>query len=241
MRKTILILERDSWLRGVLQESLEALSAEVGVIVAATPEAACQLVDEAQVDLVVLDLGAEHLDGFVVAARLLRTLPELPLIILTRDGAPQLSSELEERHLRTLRKPIDPERLREHALALLARSPRGRITGISAAGILQLLSLEARSGVLVLNTAAGSGRLVIHEGQLVDAEARGARGEEAVFRIADALSRPETELIFEDLLGPFERTIYRHLEGVLLEAARRRDELEREGAAGGETAVGPVS
>ena len=241
MRKTILILERDGWLRGILQESLVSLNSEVRVVAAEAPEAACRLVDEAQVDLVVLDLGADHLDGFVVAARLLRALPEVPLIILTRDGAPQLSSELEERHLRALRKPVDAARLREHLLALLTRWPRGRLTGISAAGILQLLSLEARSGVLILNTAAGTGRLVIHEGQLVDAEARGARGEEAVFRISDALSRPETELVFEDLLGPFERTIHRHLEGMLLEAARRRDELEREGAAGGEGPARPVS
>jgi CheY-like chemotaxis protein len=233
--KTILILEPDPYIRDSLLESLASYP-DLRVVAAAEVQTADRLLDEAQVDLVVVDLGSDLLDGFLVAARLVRTLPEVPVILLTREGAPQVSRELEENHLRVLRKPIELGRFREHVLALLASSPRGRLTGISAAGILQLLSLEARSGVLILVTSAGSGRLIIHEGQLVDAEAMGARGEEAVFRIADALSRPESEIVLEQLVGPVERTIHRPLNGVLLEAARRRDEGLRAGARGNETA-----
>jgi DNA-binding response OmpR family regulator len=240
VRKTTLILQGDAMLRETLSAALSPLEDELQVVAVGDLEQARRLLETRRVDLAVVDLAAPFLDGFILATSLLRSQPAVPVLALTRDGAPQLSPELDERHLRTLRKPVDPLRLREEVLSLAARSPRGRLTGVSAAGVLQLLNMESRSGVLVVDTPTGRCRLTVEDGQLLDAEGLDARGEEAVFRIAGALAQAESELVLEDLVGPVERTIHRSLDCVLLEAARRCDErlLAARRQPGGATASG---
>lgn len=233
MRRNVLIVSPDAGLRGTIEECLRPFGLLIRMLPAGDRESVTQRLAEQRVDLAVLDLDEPTLEGFAVAGLLVRSHPELPILALVRAGSPHPFRNGGDRRLRMVAKPVDPAQLPEIVLDMLPSAPHGRLTGVTAAGLMQLLALEAWSGVLVLDSPAGTGRLVIERGELIDADAHGERGEEAVYRIVEALSRPETEILIEQIAAPVERTIHRPLDGVLLDAVRRHDESLRAGPRGG--------
>jgi CheY-like chemotaxis protein len=227
MRKNLIIVAPDARLRAALLECLAPCSHEVHAVAVADRTAAARLLAERRADLLVTDLSAPLMDGFVAACELLRSAPEVPVLALTHEAAPQVSTDLAA-SLRVLRKPLDLERFREQVLDLLRQAPRGRLSGVSLSGFLQLLSLEARSGVLYVDGGSGLGRLVVSHGELVDARVNELRGEEAAFRILETFAHRQCEILVEELAEPVERSIATPLMSLLLEAARRHDHFVRE-------------
>jgi DNA-binding NarL/FixJ family response regulator len=230
MRKNLIIVEPDPVLRAALLESLAPCSRELNPIAVADRAAAARLMAECRADLLVTDLGAPLMDGFVAACQLLRAAPEVPVLALAHQAAPQVSADLGA-NLRILRKPVDLDHFREQVMELLQRAPHGHLSGVSLSGFLQLLNMEARSGVLYLESSGGLGRLVVYEGELVDARTGATRGEEAAFRILEDFSRRQCEILVEELVEPVERTIGTPLMSLLLESARRHDDLDRDALA----------
>jgi len=223
MRKIVLIVEPEAHLREALVESLAPFDSEILPVAVADRGAAARVLEEHRVDLLVADLGCSLMDGFVTARQLLQLTPDVPVLALAREAAPQLSEDLGVA-LRLLPKPIDLTRFRDSVLLQLERAPRGHLSGVSIVGFLQLMEAEERSGVLVVDTQGGGGRLVVCDGELVDAESTGKRGEEAVFHIVQTLEESGGEIWVEKLVEPVHRTIQARLGWLLLEAARRRDE-----------------
>jgi DNA-binding response OmpR family regulator len=228
MRKNLVILAPDPCLRAALVESLAPYADELQPIAVPDRAAAARLLAERRADLLITDLAAPLMDGFVAACELLRSAPEVPVLALAHEAAPEVSSDLAA-NLRILRKPLDLDSFREQVMDLLQRAPRGHLSGVSLPGFLQLLNLEGRSGLLYVEAAEGHGRLVVCEGELVDATMEDRRGEEAALHIlAKSASRP-CEILVEELVSPPLRTISTPLMSLLLESARRRDDLAREG------------
>ena len=226
MRKSILIVEPDSELRDALVESLSPFRTELCTIAVAEKDAAARVLGERAIDLLVADLGCAPMDGFVTARQLIQMTSDVPVLALAGESAPNLSDGLEA-SLRVLRRPVDFERFREVVLDLLRKAPRGHLSGVSVVGFLQLLSAECRSGVLVVECPSGNGRLVVVEGELVDADWQGVRGEGAIYSIIQNFEDVGGEIWVEQLPDPVERTVNAQLGWLLLEAARRRDDETR--------------
>jgi pSer/pThr/pTyr-binding forkhead associated (FHA) protein len=98
---------------------------------------------------------------------------------------------------------------------------RGSLAEIPPIGLLQLLELERKSGVLEIETATGKARLWIEGGRPVHAETAGATGLEAAAEIA-LLHAGRFTLASEP--SPPERTIEIAMMELVLEASRRFDE-----------------
>jgi DNA-binding response OmpR family regulator len=224
--KQVLILADDPLLRQDLVSCLAPFSRELRVVEVEDETSARQELDGGGVSLVVVDLAGSLMDGFAVASHVLKRLPEVPVVALTRELT--AAAELDRQPgIWMLRKPVDLNRFRERVLTLLDRSPQGHLTDFSLVGLLQLLSFEGRSAVLDVESPEGRGRLVVSRGQLVHAEADGYQGEDAAYRVLTALARTGCNILLERIDPAVERTIHTSLTSILLEVAKRQDDLAR--------------
>jgi pSer/pThr/pTyr-binding forkhead associated (FHA) protein len=98
---------------------------------------------------------------------------------------------------------------------------RGSLAEIPPIGLLQLLELERKSGVLEIESGAGKARLWIEEGCPVHAELADASGLEAALRIAVLRSG---RFVLAAEASPPERSIEIPMMELVLEASRRFDE-----------------
>ncbi len=105
---------------------------------------------------------------------------------------------------------------------------QGSLRTVSLAGLLQLLSAEARSGRLAIESPTVTGFLWLERGLLTHAESSGASGsvdaEAAVDRLCGV---DEGEFTFELGLSPARRTLTGSTDQLLMEAACRRDHADR--------------
>jgi hypothetical protein len=100
-------------------------------------------------------------------------------------------------------------------------SLRGDFAEIPPVGLLQMLELERKSGLLEVEGEGGAARLWIEAGAPVHAESETARGLEAALALA---VRPAGRFRLRPHPGPPERSIAIPMTELVLEASRRLDE-----------------
>lgn len=98
---------------------------------------------------------------------------------------------------------------------------RGDFAEIPPVGLLQMLELERKSGLLEVEGEGGKARLWIEDGAPVHAESEQARGLEAALVLA---VRPAGRFRLAPDPGPPERSIAIPMTELVLEASRRLDE-----------------
>jgi CheY-like chemotaxis protein len=96
---------------------------------------------------------------------------------------------------------------------------RGNIHGLSLIDLLQMMHFARRS-VAIAVRGPTSGQIYLQDGQIIDAESGGLKGEEALRTI---LANP-SGAIHTSVLAPRARNINRDFEGLLLDALRQLDE-----------------
>ena len=96
---------------------------------------------------------------------------------------------------------------------------RGNIHGLSLIDLLQMMHFARRS-VAITVRGPTSGQIYLQDGQIIDAESGGLKGEEALRTI---LANP-SGAIHTSVLSPRPRNIKRDFEGLLLDALRQIDE-----------------
>ena len=98
------------------------------------------------------------------------------------------------------------------------------LTKASLASMLQLYAEDRKSTSLTVKHGKASGSIHLREGVLIHAETGGQTGEDAFLRMAE-WEKPE--VIIVDRLSSSVQSVAQSLQGLLLEAARRRDENHR--------------
>jgi hypothetical protein len=153
-----------------------------------------------------------------------KDLQEVPRFILVDVGE---LSELPSTHLPR----SNPEAIVRRLYALPSRAAvaeredfRGDLQQVSIADLLQLLSMNRRTGVLSLTTPVGAGEVRIADGEIIDAVYRRLEGEKALYRLL-----AETEGAFAFVSGsaaPLRRVqVATHV--LLMEGMRQIDEIRR--------------
>jgi hypothetical protein len=124
--------------------------------------------------------------------------------------------------LRSGREPVSRETGRQPAAARFS----GTLDDLAVADLLQIVQLLGKSAQITVTRDGAESHLWCRDGELIDAQSGSARGEAALFRV---LSFERGWLVAE--LQPVERTrtIFGTSQQLLLEAARRKDELVRRG------------
>ena len=227
-RHKILILDDEAaWLE-VNRETLAQLPSRPEVRTVNGGARAVALLDAEPFRLLVCDLKMPKMDGLQVLAIVRRRFPELRTVVLT-------ALEDEEFRSRAYALGVDlfwlktdiqqnPQMFLDCIESLLGRDLETGFRGIQSKSLMDIIQMEClsrTSSVMRITRGPLVAKIWIQDGELVDAEAEGARGEAAFRRILAWKSGT-----FENMPPELkhERTIFKSVNALLLESAQDLDE-----------------
>ncbi|HUA68302.1 MAG TPA: response regulator [Candidatus Saccharimonadales bacterium] len=227
-RHKILILDDEAaWLE-VNRETLSLLPSKPEIRTVNSGTRAVALLDAEPFRLLICDLKMPKMDGLQVLAIVRRRFPELRTVVLT-------ALEDEEFRSRAYALGVDlfwlktdmqqnPQMFLDCVESLLGRDLETGFRGVQSKSLMDIIQMEclSRSSTLLRITRGPLvAKLWMQNGELIDAEAEGARGEAAFHRILAWKSGT-----FENLPPEpnHERTIFKSVNALLLESAQTIDE-----------------
>ena len=171
--------------------------------------------------LLICDLKMPKMDGLQVLSIVRRRFPELRTVVMTAVQDEEFRSRAYALGVDLFWLKPDTQQNMEMFLecleSLLGRDTEGGFRGVQSKGLMDLIQMEClsqSSTVLRITRGALTGKIWILGGELIDAEAEGARGEAAFHRILEWKSGT-----FENLPSEpdRERTIHKPANALLLE------------------------
>lgn len=240
-RKTVLIVDDSPLIQQIVADAFKPRGFEV--LRAGDGSEGLRQVSETKPDVIVADILMPVMDGWRFCEEVRRNPStfDIPFIFLSTE------SEVRKR-VRGLRlgaddfltKPFAPEELVARAEKLLERSERfrrlasathslsGHTEHLPVADLLQILSLNGKTGSLRLEAKAGMvGRIHFDRGRIVHCELEPVSGEKALFRL---MMWPEARFVLEPLAEEVERTIQGTTATVLMEGFTQWDEIKELGS-----------
>ncbi|HEY5043389.1 MAG TPA: response regulator [Verrucomicrobiae bacterium] len=230
-RNKILILDDDTDWLALCRDLLGTLASRPEIFTANTARRALALIETEKIRLLICDLKMPRIDGLQMLAIVRRRFPELRTVVLS-------GLEDEEFRSRAYALGVDlfwlkAEMQRNSKLfnecleSLLGQADRDQDSGFrgiqskSLMDIIQMECLSRSSTVLRISRGPLVAKLWLLDGELIDAEAEGARGEVAFQRLLAWKSGT-----FENLPAEpkHERTIQKSVNALLLESAQSIDE-----------------
>jgi CheY-like chemotaxis protein len=223
----LLLVDDDDFVRSALSRVLNRTGG-FAVIPAEHGRRALEVLATEHVDAILTDLQMPVMDGLTLLAELFEKGIRLPVAVMTGQ---QIHADLRHR-LQTygiaavFSKPVDVVLLADELQRVLDPQAVGRISGITLFGLLQLLEVERKSGLVLVKASQREGRLYFDEGALVHAHTRVLDGLEAAYEIL-GWPDPAVEIFYKRRAR--QRTVREPLQHVLMEAARLLDESARPG------------
>jgi CheY-like chemotaxis protein len=101
---------------------------------------------------------------------------------------------------------------------------RGELSQVSLFDLLQVFSVNRRTGKLVVESPEAAGEVWLARGEIVDASQGYAEGEKAIYRV---LAVRAGQFLFVPEVECERRRVHAHVDQLLMEAARRVDEMAR--------------
>src|ERR1700744_1185334 len=230
-RNKILVLDDDTdWLT-LCRDLLVSLPSKPEILTANAARRALSIIESDKVRLLICDLKMPRIDGLQMLSIVRRRYPELRTVVLS-------ALEDEEFRSRAYALGVDlfwlkTEMQRNSKLfnecleSLLGQADRDHDTGFrgiqskSLMDIIQMECLSRSSTVLRISRGPLVAKLWIQDGELIDAEAEGARGEVAFQRLLAWKAGTFENLTPEPKR---ERTITKPVNALLLESAQSQDE-----------------
>jgi len=222
----LLLVEDEAALRNSLLRCVQG-TPELDVRGVATLQEAIAALDAKAPHLVVLDLELPDGSGLDLVPELALRGLNVPVVVITAH-LQRFQPQLPERsNLEILQKPFELaefKRIVSSRLQQARTEPQG--SAFTVADYLQLAGMARRSVILTVNDGTRVlGRLVVDHGNPRWAEDQHGTGEGAFHRLA---LLPRSEVSCRPLEAPFSKSnLNGSLEQLLIEAARRADELKR--------------
>ncbi len=227
-RHKILILDDDADWLALCRDLFAELPSQPEILTANTAKRALALLETESIRLLISDLKMPRIDGLQMLAIVRRRFPELRTIVLS-------GLEDEEFRSRAYALGVDlfwlkTEMQRNSKLfnecleSLLGRDNEPGFRGLQSKSLMDIIQMEClsrSSAVLRITRGPLVAKLWIVDGELIDAEVDGARGEAAFARLIGWKSGT-----FENLPAEpnRERTIHKPVNALLLESAQTLDE-----------------
>ncbi len=226
MRKRILIVDDDKNFLFSLADGLEKYKDRFEIVMSDSVEKAMNVLRNSSVDLVISDLRMRGGDGLQLLSFIAREFPEIPFILMTAYGSPQVREKVREMGaVGYLEKPLT---IQEVVKAIeeafeFSRDTEGYVKNFSPISFAQLIKLEERTCVMqVTNSDNKTGFLGFKRGLLVYAELDNLKGEEAALEIFK-WDNPKIVLLKEEAK---EFNVNTSLETLILRALQEKDEKE---------------
>lgn len=227
-RHKILLLDDDPDLLEMYSQLLSELPSRPEVHTATTGARAIAMLDSHHFRLLISDLKMPKMDGLQVLSIVRRKYPELRTAVLTSVADEQFRSRVYALGVDLYwQKPASEQEIklfRECIESLLDRNAAGGFRGVQSKSLMDIVQLECiahSSSVLRITNGPLSGRIWINNGELVDAETDGARGEEAFQKILAWRTGSFETLPAEPARA---QTIFKSYNALLLETAQAADE-----------------
>ncbi len=222
LMKKVLIVDDDRSFRQSLIDGFKSYEDKFSIVTAEDGMQACEVLEKEDISLVLTDLKMPRMDGFELVAHLSSNFADIPVIVMTAFGTPEMEDNLKEMGtFQYIEKPIDFSLLVEKILKGLAGPSQGYITGVSLSSFLQLLELDKKDCTLTIKTGNKSGKMFFRNGELLDARYGNARGSEAAYVI---VSWQNVEISIDNKCKISDKNIKESLGFILLEGSRRKDE-----------------
>jgi CheY-like chemotaxis protein len=227
-RHTILLIDDDPDLLDVYREVLGQLPSQPAIRTASSGARGLAMLETEPVSLLICDLKMPKLDGLQVLSVVRRKYPELRTVVLTGVADEQFRSRVYALGVDLFwQKPTSKEETKmflDCLESLLGRESEPGFRGVQSKSLVDLVQLECisqSSSVLRITNGPLAGRIWINEGELIDAETDGVRGEEAFQKIL-AWKAGNFESLPAEPDRP--RTIFKSYSALLLESAQALDE-----------------
>jgi response regulator RpfG family c-di-GMP phosphodiesterase len=237
MSHKILIVDDNPSVLKLLNISLS--KAGYNIVEADNGETAFEVANREYPDLIISDIMMPQMDGIELCWMIRENskVPLVPFIFLTSFD----DSEMEIRGFRAgadeyLSKPIDRKELLERVADLLKRTGKlktyedtsnkkkgfsGDLNELSIVELVQMLNLNKKSGILIIDSDTIKGEIYLREGQLVGAKTLNNEGEKAVYDLA-ALEKGAFNFELSD--EKYDHNINNSTMNVIMEACRIMDE-----------------
>ncbi len=223
--KYVLIVDDEASLLLTIQAGFDGYRDQFEVVTARNGKEAVAVLESLPVSLVVTDLKMPEMDGFELLGYLQNDFPQIPVIVMTAFGTPEIETRLSQSGMiRMLEKPVDFEELTQLITGLLKQDfTGGTLTGISLPSFLQLIEMEQNTCLMEVMTPMGQGLLYIHKGVLYDAVLGEDKAEEAA---RNMLAMDDVKISFRNLPSKkLKKRIKKSLMSLIMEGAQRKDEL----------------
>jgi len=242
MIKNVLLVDDDRAMLLALQEGFARYSDSFSVLLAGDGIEAIEYLKRQPVSLVVTDLKMPRVDGFALLATIMANFPDIPVIIITGYSTPEM-----ERLARKggavafVAKPFLIENLARQIVSMLRQeADGGTLHNVSSGVFLQLIEMEQKTCTIRLEekTFGEKGVLFFVEGELCDARVGERQGEIAAYEI---FAWDNVSLAIQNDCTVRQNRINKELSSLLIEGARRSDELKAQRAVrhgGGRTRSG---
>ena len=221
MKRVLIVDDDESFLLSLI-DGFKAYEDKFTISTANDGLEAVETLKNEEISLVLTDLKMPRMDGFELVAHLSSNYPEIPVIVMTAFGTPEMEDNLRDMGtFQYIEKPIDFTVLVEKILKGLRGRSKGFITGVSLSSFLQLLELDRKSCTLNIHAGNKSGTIYLLNGELIEAQYDDLRGKEAAFEI---VGWKNVEIEIENSCSITESNIKESLGFILLEGSRRKDE-----------------
>ena len=219
---TVLIVDDDESFLHSLIDGFKSYEDQFGIMTANNGEEAVAILDDQDIHLVLTDLKMPRMDGFALVAHLSSHHPDIPVIVMTAFGTPDMEEKLTEiGAFQYIEKPIDFSMLVTKILKGLEGRSKGFITGVSLSSFLQLLELDKKTCTLTVRSGRHQGNMYFKNGDLLNADTDDLSGTDAAFEI---VSWKNVEIVLANSCKITEPKISESLGFILLEGSRRQDE-----------------
>jgi len=199
-----------------------------GFFTAANGQQALEILKKETIVLIILDIQMPVMDGLQFLAELHNRRIWLPVIIMTGTDMEISEKKFGEYGIVDyLKKPVFFEDLDKRIIEILKRTEnKDMISGISIFGILQILEMEKKTGIMSLKIGDHEGKIFFKEGKVADIEAGGLSVDEAIGEFV----KPDMEIKkinIEYINHLRENKINKSLTQMVLEATKEWDEQNK--------------
>lgn len=232
---TVLVVDDEELFLKTALDGFAGTASDITVLTAKNGRLAVRILDSQHVDLVVTDLKMPEMDGYGLLAHMSRHHPNVPAIVMTAFGTPEIEGRLRDQGVTcVLDKPFDFPRLQKAISDTLSAMASGHITGISLATFLQMIQIERKTCVVHVASNSHSGLLHFKQGELIFAEGAGLSGDQAALAI---MAWDEPVIEFQKTRPTNHPQALQPLPALLMEAYRLKDEAQRKLAPSSQEAV----
>jgi DNA-binding response OmpR family regulator len=225
MKKVLIVDDDKSFLHSLI-DGFKAYEDKFAIATAGDGLEAVATLKKQKISLVLTDLKMPRMDGFELVAHLSNKYSNIPIIVMTAFGTPEMEDTLRDMGtFQYIEKPIDFGVLVEKIIKGLDGPAKGFITGVSLSSFLQLLELDNKTCTLTIHAGSKKGTLFFRDGVLLDAKSQNLQGCKAAYSI---VTWKNVEIEIENSCSINEKNISETLGFILLEGCRRKDEKDAE-------------